>query len=480
MENCNVNVHLSKISQSGLPIAVVAGRAKRRRPVRNSTRVTPPLELVSDGQEQRKSRKKGALSEASELDEPESQVDTQLDEMYSLIGTRVPPCSYDSSDFEDGHKFSVRMSNYLSWLVVEHHICVYEQFKSYTRQERKTALEKRLKQYSMSDAIVELILSRENGIWDAVTCMNLDKRKMETIRMRRFIRDNETIPLPLDWPIMKFVAHIEMLRSRSFENAQETTKYVKSRTKARRAGRRKKRQPPKPKNKSLSDELEEELDPPQNDSLADAWNSRDPEGEEILPEIEEGAQNSEETASSKKNQPLNEEKSDSANPQEPSLFQTNQQMTESESPADIFEEISKELDLVADGPSSNSAEENPNLPTVQNKVVQENTELRHKVVYLGSRCEQLEVELAQTKDYLKSEIQKEKSLTQKEQETVQVQQANLKELEKRIASLDLELMEAKERADDVERELRAVRQLQAQRNGKIIAENLVDSSSFSP
>ena len=89
------------------------------------------------------------------------------------------------------------------------------------------------------------------------------------------------------------------------------------------------------------------------------------EGEEILPEIEEGAQNSEETASSKKNQPLNEEKSDSANPQESSLFQTNQQMTESESPADIFEEISKELDLVADGPSSNSAEENPNLPTVQ-------------------------------------------------------------------------------------------------------------------
>ena len=70
-------------------------------------------------------------------------------------------------------------------------------------------------------------------------------------------------------------------------------------------------------------------------------------------------------------------------------------------------------------------------------MVQENTELRHKVVYLGSRCEQLEVELAQTKDYLKSEIQKEKNLTQKEQETVQVQQANLKELEKRIASLDL-------------------------------------------
>lgn len=67
----------------------------------------------------------------------------------------------------------------------------------------------------------------------------------------------------------------------------------------------------------------------------------------------------------------------------------------------------------------------------------ENTELRHKVVYLGSRCEQLEVELAQTKDYLKSEIQKEKNQTQKNQETVQTQQESLKEFEKRVASLDL-------------------------------------------
>ena len=63
-------------------------------------------------------------------------------------------------------------SNYLSWLVIEHHICVYEQFKVLTRQERKNALEKRLRQFSMPDVIVELILARESGIWDAVTCMN--------------------------------------------------------------------------------------------------------------------------------------------------------------------------------------------------------------------------------------------------------------------------------------------------------------------
>ena len=40
--------------------------------------------------------------------------------------------------------------------------------------------------------------------------------------------------------------------------------------------------------------------------------------------------------------------------------------------------------------------------------MQENNELRHKVVYLGSRCEQVEAELVQTKDYLQSEISKAK------------------------------------------------------------------------
>ena len=37
----------------------------------------------------------------------------------------------------------------------------------------KNALEKRLRQFSMSEMIVDLILARESGIWDAVTCMNL-------------------------------------------------------------------------------------------------------------------------------------------------------------------------------------------------------------------------------------------------------------------------------------------------------------------
>ena len=42
----------------------------------------------------------------------------------------------------------------------------------------------------------------------------------------------------------------------------------------------------------------------------------------------------------------------------------------------------------------------------QNKVVHENNELRHKVVYIGSRCEQVEAELTQTKEYLNSELRK--------------------------------------------------------------------------
>ena len=36
----------------------------------------------------------------------------------------------------------------------------------------------------------------------------------------------------------------------------------------------------------------------------------------------------------------------------------------------------------------------------------ENNELRHKVVYIGSRCEQIEAEYIQTKEYLNSELKK--------------------------------------------------------------------------
>lgn len=255
---------------------IVAGPTKRpRRPARtrNVPQITPPLEPVS--QSLRKSGRTGSLSSSVRV--LEDGADSESDIMYSHISARVPPCSYDSSDFEQSHKFFVRMSNYLSWLVIEHHICVYEQFKVLTRQERKTALEKRLRQFSMSDVIVEIILARESGIWDAVTCMNLDKRKMETIRMRRFIRDNETIPLPLDWPIMKFVAHIDINRNRSClrANAKATIPTVKSKTKAKPGRKRKRNSKSKRKNKSDTDE---DTDPLEALEI-EPWNVEMPEGE---------------------------------------------------------------------------------------------------------------------------------------------------------------------------------------------------------
>lgn len=98
-----------------------------------------------------------------------------------------------------------------------------------------------------------------------------------------------------------------------------------------------------------------------------------------------------------------------------------------------------------------------------NKVVHENNELRHKVVYLGSRCEQIEAEFIQTKDYLNSEIAKAKGETTKVQENKTRLDGRVGELENRIAALDLELIESRDRSDDLEAELRTVRQLQVQR-----------------
>merc|ERR1711970_824180 len=98
-----------------------------------------------------------------------------------------------------------------------------------------------------------------------------------------------------------------------------------------------------------------------------------------------------------------------------------------------------------------------------NKVVHENNELRHKVVYIGSRCEQVESELIQTKDYLNSEIKKHSDQTDKVKKEKSELEDKWKDAEKRCAALDLELIEAKERADELENELCQIRQLQVQR-----------------
>lgn len=184
-----------------------------------------------------------------------------VDDFYAQLAVRVPPCSYDTSDFDDSHLFHVRMSNYLSWLVVEHHICVFDTFKGLSRIERKNALIKRLRQFSIKEELIEIISERESGIWDAIICMNPAKRKMETERMRRFLRDNESVPLPLDWPIMKYVGHVDLKRRQSygFELPIKSSS-IKSppKKRGRPRGKSKKKQSPKKRRKKLTSSEEED------------------------------------------------------------------------------------------------------------------------------------------------------------------------------------------------------------------------------
>ena len=42
-----------------------------------------------------------------ELDDP------NYDEFYDKLNVRVPPSTYDTSDFDKSHLFHIRMSNYL-------------------------------------------------------------------------------------------------------------------------------------------------------------------------------------------------------------------------------------------------------------------------------------------------------------------------------------------------------------------------------
>ena len=61
----------------------------------------------------------------------------------------------------------------------------------------------------MKQELVDLILAREVGVWEAILCMNATQRRLEIEKMRRSLRDNESIPIPIDYNIMKFVAQID-------------------------------------------------------------------------------------------------------------------------------------------------------------------------------------------------------------------------------------------------------------------------------
>ena len=53
-----------------------------------------------------KSRKSRQV-EDDEIDDP------NYDEFYDKLNVRVPPSTYDTSDFDKSHLFHIRMSNYL-------------------------------------------------------------------------------------------------------------------------------------------------------------------------------------------------------------------------------------------------------------------------------------------------------------------------------------------------------------------------------
>ena len=92
---------------------------------------------------------------------------------------------------------------------MEHHIHHFEQINRDARTERQDKLFKRLQFYHMKQELVDLILAREVGVWEAILCMNAAQRRLEIEKMRRSLRDNESIPIPIDYNIMKFVAQID-------------------------------------------------------------------------------------------------------------------------------------------------------------------------------------------------------------------------------------------------------------------------------
>ena len=57
-----------------------------------------------------KSPSKARRARKSEDDEIE---DPNYDEFYDKLNVRVPPSTYDTSDFDKSHLFHIRMSNYL-------------------------------------------------------------------------------------------------------------------------------------------------------------------------------------------------------------------------------------------------------------------------------------------------------------------------------------------------------------------------------
>ena len=58
-------------------------------------------------------RPKGKSPVATKEPAPEILEDLNYDDFYEKLNVRVPPSTYDTSDFDRSHLFHIRMSNYL-------------------------------------------------------------------------------------------------------------------------------------------------------------------------------------------------------------------------------------------------------------------------------------------------------------------------------------------------------------------------------
>ena len=102
----------------------------------------------------------------------EDGINETYDDFYEKLNVRVPPCTYDTSDFDNAHLFYIRMSNYLSWIVLEHHIHHFDHINKMTKNDRRAKLSQRLQLYKMKVEMSDIIMSRELGVWEAILCMN--------------------------------------------------------------------------------------------------------------------------------------------------------------------------------------------------------------------------------------------------------------------------------------------------------------------
>ena len=78
---------------------------------RVSKKASDPVEEVSKPTP--RGRPKGKSPVATKEPAPEILEDLNYDDFYEKLNVRVPPSTYDTSDFDRSHLFHIRMSNYL-------------------------------------------------------------------------------------------------------------------------------------------------------------------------------------------------------------------------------------------------------------------------------------------------------------------------------------------------------------------------------